>query len=122
MFTCEEEIKTHERSLFCFFQRVFCKRKAIQKRRRSIDGAEPMEFIALFKIWTDVNAQKGLGKTYTKGHIGKYIRGTFDIFYSHMIFLILLLLLLLLFTQNLSCIGRCKALVLSACESTTCRK
>jgi hypothetical protein len=38
---------------------------------RVIDGAEPMEFIALFKTWIDLNAQKGLGKTYTKGHIGK---------------------------------------------------
>lgn len=31
-----------------------------------------MEFIALFKTWIDPNAQKGLGKTYVKGHIGKY--------------------------------------------------
>jgi hypothetical protein len=30
-----------------------------------------MEFIALFKTWIDANAQKGLGKIYTKGHIGK---------------------------------------------------
>jgi hypothetical protein len=30
-----------------------------------------MEFIALFKTWIDPNAQKGLGKVYTKGHIGK---------------------------------------------------
>jgi hypothetical protein len=30
-----------------------------------------MEFIALFKYWADLNAQKGLGKIYTKGHIGK---------------------------------------------------
>ena len=37
---------------------------------RVIDGAEPMEFIALFQIWTDPNAQKGLGKVYTKGQIG----------------------------------------------------
>jgi hypothetical protein len=29
-----------------------------------------MEFIALFKSWVDSNAQKGLGKIYTKGHIG----------------------------------------------------
>jgi hypothetical protein len=30
-----------------------------------------MEFIALFKTWIDPTAQKGLGKVYTKGHIGK---------------------------------------------------
>lgn len=30
-----------------------------------------MPFIALFKTWVDANAQKGLGKVYTKGHIGK---------------------------------------------------
>jgi hypothetical protein len=30
-----------------------------------------MEFIALFNTWIDSNTQKGLGKTYTKGHIGK---------------------------------------------------
>ena len=32
-----------------------------------------MEFIALFKTWTDSNSQKGLGKVYTKTHIGKSI-------------------------------------------------
>jgi hypothetical protein len=47
-----------------------------------IDGGEPMEFIALFKTWIDSNAQKGLGKIYTKGHIGK---SNFIFYFLHMI-------------------------------------
>ncbi|CAF0804352.1 unnamed protein product [Adineta ricciae] len=50
---------------------------------RVIDSAEPMEFIALFKIWTDINSQKGLGKTYTKGHIAKMASSQFDAVTMH---------------------------------------
>ncbi|CAF1239030.1 unnamed protein product [Adineta steineri] len=50
---------------------------------RVIDGAEPMEFIALFKTWMDSNGQKGLGKTYTKGHIAKMVSSQFDAVTMH---------------------------------------
>lgn len=46
-----------------------------------------MEFIALFKTWTDLNAQKGLGKTYTKGHIGNLNVYLFKIFLQMIILL-----------------------------------
>ncbi|CAF1325577.1 unnamed protein product [Rotaria sordida] len=50
---------------------------------RVIDGAEPMEFIALFKTWLDLYAQKGLGKTFTKGHIAKVVSTQFDVTTMH---------------------------------------
>ncbi|CAM4856581.1 unnamed protein product [Rotaria socialis] len=51
---------------------------------RVIDGGEPMEFIALFKTWIDSNAQKGLGKTYSKGNIAKIVSSQFDINTMHL--------------------------------------
>ncbi|CAF1190371.1 unnamed protein product, partial [Didymodactylos carnosus] len=48
------------------------------KVTRVIDNGEPVEFIALFKTWSDPNQQKGLGKVYTQGHIAKIVSTQFD--------------------------------------------
>lgn len=41
------------------------------KVTRVIDGCEPVEFRALFNRWTDLNEQKGLGKTHAVNKIAK---------------------------------------------------